>query len=702
MATFVNDLRLKEIATGDESGTWGTSTNTNLELIGEAMGLGAETIPNASTHTITMADGTSDEFRSLFLRLTGGGTACTVTLAPNTLSHTWIMRNETSAALTLTQGSGANVTIAAGQTKIVATDGGGSGAIVYEMDDLELAGNLTAGGGTIVSTGSNAFSSKAVGGYAIQAYQDATSSDHTALDLRSDATASTRYLIRGYNDAAGTPTEVFSVGADGSAFLNSNLGIGTSSAETNLHIEDSSSFSIIRLVASTTEVAGIDFGDPDDRDIGRVRYNNSDNSMVFHTNAAEAMRIDSSGNVGIGTSNATPSNGEGMCLGSGSTITRLDIRNSTTGDATGDGTSLQLNGNNFTIENREAGYVAFATSLTERMRIDSSGLVGLGTTNPQSVASGYGALTVGGTTGGGINFNSTGSAFGQIYGNNTNVVMSAFSSRFIAFNTNSLERMRIDSSGNVGIGESNPTEKLSLAKGISYNADSALFITIGVNDSAVNNNAPYRWRTGITGNATGHSYTFSTIGRTESVYTERARIDSSGNLLIGSSSSSATSGEGSKFVSNGRLFQVSSYSTSAQESLAMYSTGVSAYRFYVDWGGTVHATSTSISAISDQRLKENIRDLDAGLDEVLALKPRKFDWKEGKGANTKDARGFIAQEFEEVFPDLIDEWKDPAPEGEEPYKSVRQDLIPVLVKAIQEQQAQIEALQSEINLLKGE
>ena len=146
MATYVNDLRLKEIATGDESGTWGTSTNTNLELIANAMGLGAETIPNASTHTITMADGTADEFRSTFLRLTGGGTACTVTLAPNTLSHTWIMRNETAAALTLTQGSGANVVIAAGQTKIVATDGAGSGAVVYEMDDLELAGNLAVGG----------------------------------------------------------------------------------------------------------------------------------------------------------------------------------------------------------------------------------------------------------------------------------------------------------------------------------------------------------------------------------------------------------------------------------------------------------------------------------------------------------------------------------------------------------------------------
>jgi hypothetical protein len=146
MATYVNDLRLKEIATGDESGTWGTSVNTQYELIGEAMGAGTEAVADASTHTITMADGATDGFRCTFLRLTGGGQACTVTLAPNTVSHTWIIRNATSYALTFTQGSGANVIIAAGQAKIVSTDGAGSGAIVYEcLEDLELGGTLTVG-----------------------------------------------------------------------------------------------------------------------------------------------------------------------------------------------------------------------------------------------------------------------------------------------------------------------------------------------------------------------------------------------------------------------------------------------------------------------------------------------------------------------------------------------------------------------------
>jgi hypothetical protein len=146
---------------------------------------------------------------------------------------------------------------------------------------------------------------------------------------------------------------------------------------------------------------------------------------------------------------------------------------------------------------------------------------------------------------------------------------------------------------------------------------------------------------------------------------------------------------------------VNADSANTSENWSMYSTGAANYRFYVGWGGTVYATNTTISAISDQRYKENIRDLDVGLDAILALKPRKFDWKAGQGKDIKDDRGFIAQEFEQVFPDLVDEWKDPAPEGEEPYKSVRQDLIPVLVKAMQEQQAMIEELKAKVAQLEA-
>ena len=157
-STYVNDLRLEEIGTGEASGTWGTKTNANLELIGEAFSYGSEAIADASTHTITMADGTSDQARSLYLKCTGGGQACTVTLAPNTVSKVWMIENATSATLTFSQGSGANVAVAAGEVKMIATDGGGSDAIVYDLlTDVNLAGTtalatLKLGGTTVTST----------------------------------------------------------------------------------------------------------------------------------------------------------------------------------------------------------------------------------------------------------------------------------------------------------------------------------------------------------------------------------------------------------------------------------------------------------------------------------------------------------------------------------------------------------------------
>jgi hypothetical protein len=142
-STYVNDLRLNEMATGDASGTWGTTTNTNLELIGEAFSYSStgEAIANSSTHTITVADGASDEARCFYLKCTGGGQACTVTLAPNTLSKVWLIENTTSYTLTFSQGSGANIAVAAGQVKMIATDGAGSGGAVYDLfTDVNLAG----------------------------------------------------------------------------------------------------------------------------------------------------------------------------------------------------------------------------------------------------------------------------------------------------------------------------------------------------------------------------------------------------------------------------------------------------------------------------------------------------------------------------------------------------------------------------------
>jgi hypothetical protein len=149
-STYVNNLRLEEMTTGEKAGTWGNITNTNLQLVGQALGYGTRAIANASTDNITIADGASDADRSMYLKLTGGGQACTVTLLPNTSSKMWIMENATSYTLTFTQGSGANVAIPAGQTKMIFADGLGAGAVVYELgtiavQNIQADGTVTVG-----------------------------------------------------------------------------------------------------------------------------------------------------------------------------------------------------------------------------------------------------------------------------------------------------------------------------------------------------------------------------------------------------------------------------------------------------------------------------------------------------------------------------------------------------------------------------
>ena len=158
MATYVNDLRLKEIATGDESGTWGTSTNTNLELIAEAFSYGTEAITtNADTHTTTIADGATDPARSLYFKVTSGVSLTatrTLTLAPDDVSKIWIIENATSGSqsINISQGSGANVTVPNGSVAVVYSDGAGA-AVVDAFTDLNVSSSLSIGGSGVATTG---------------------------------------------------------------------------------------------------------------------------------------------------------------------------------------------------------------------------------------------------------------------------------------------------------------------------------------------------------------------------------------------------------------------------------------------------------------------------------------------------------------------------------------------------------------------
>jgi hypothetical protein len=163
MPTYVNDLRLTELNTGEGSGTWGTTTNTNLELIGESLGFGTEaSFSSDANATTTVADGSTDPARSMYFKVTSGASLTAtreLTIAPNTLSRVMYIENATtgSQSITIKQGSGGTVTIANGNAAIVYLDGAGSGAAVIDANTSLAATKVDAttlaiGGTSVTST----------------------------------------------------------------------------------------------------------------------------------------------------------------------------------------------------------------------------------------------------------------------------------------------------------------------------------------------------------------------------------------------------------------------------------------------------------------------------------------------------------------------------------------------------------------------
>jgi hypothetical protein len=136
MATYTTNGGIKLIATGDESGTWGSSTNTNFDII-DVLTNGVGTIDltsAAGAYTLTTTNGVVSPGMDKVLIFTNATQAVTVTIAPDDAEKLYCVKNSTSYTLSFKQtASGTPVDVAAGATAIIAADGGGGSAVVTEI-----------------------------------------------------------------------------------------------------------------------------------------------------------------------------------------------------------------------------------------------------------------------------------------------------------------------------------------------------------------------------------------------------------------------------------------------------------------------------------------------------------------------------------------------------------------------------------------
>jgi hypothetical protein len=658
-SSYVNDLRLNEMATGDASGTWGDTTNTNLELIAEAFSYGTEAITtNADTHTTTIADGASDPGRALYLKYTGTlDSACTITIGPNTVSKVWIVENATSGSqnIILSQGSGANITIPAGDTKVVYSDGAGAGAAFFDafaslsVVDLKVQDDLTVTGDIDVDGTTNL---------------DVVDIDG-AVDMASTA------LVTGVLTT--TAATVF------------NGGFASNAASTISTADNLDTLSLISTDADANSGPNLrlyrNSGSPADSDVlGHIQYEGrNDNSQDVVYSEILTLAAD----VSDGTEDAIVYI---QSMVAGTVRERISILP----------TEIVLNENSvdldFRVESDGNANMLFVDGGNNR--------VGVGTSSPTRPLDVNGSGIVRGF----MTLYGTGTD-NALFLHNTAYEWAAYtnaSNNFVIVDWNLVQtRLTIDTSGNVGIGQASDGDKLHVLGQGFFEDTRANGVGIQINGGSGSEFAHI-------GVSASNPLTFQTAD------TERLRIDSSGNLLVGTTSI-PTGGASTGF------------SISDNGGLQMVTHGVSGttntyVNIYKNANGTVggirvSGSSTAYDTSSDYRLKENVvTDWDATT-RLKQLKPSRFNFI-ADADTTVD--GFLAHEVQDIVPEAISGTKDAMRDEEyevtpaaldddgnvvteavmgtrsvPDYQSIDQSkLVPLLVKTIQELEARITTLEN--------
>jgi hypothetical protein len=325
-----------------------------------------------------------------------------------------------------------------------------------------------------------------------------------------------------------------------------------------------------------------------------------------------------------------------------------------------------------------ANPLAFATSGAERMRLTASGNLGIGTSSPGAKLHVVSASTsLAQFTGPEYaqirHSDGTRVLYTQVYNNQARLFTE--SATPLLFGTTDTERMRLDSSGNLGLGASSITPIFGRTLQIGSGATEGSLSIVGSTGSG------YVATVGSVFQFTGRGGMSVTFGTND---VERARIDSSGNLLVGTT---------------GRNEQDSNSFSLDVQSKAMYvnhANGTSSGNGYVLFGynavniGSITQSGTTAvlyNVTSDQRLKENIVDAPEFGSVIDSIKVRSYDWKTDQ---THQRAGFIAQELVTVAPEAVHQPADPEAMMAVDYSK----LVPMLVKEIQSLRARVAALES--------
>ena len=407
-SVYTNDLRLEEIGSGEQSGTWGDTTNTNLELIAEAFSFGEETITtNANTHPTTIANGASDPGRSIFLKYGGAlDSACTITLGPNTVSKLWFIHNATTDnsadnsgpfSILIAQGDGnTKVTIPPGHVKAVYTDGAGSSAIVVDAfaalsvvdllvdDDLTVTDDVSIGG-TLTVTGDTTFNG------------DLTVTADTVTFTSANANDPALKLINTTNDTDGAELQIRkdkgAAGADGDIVGLISF-IGDDAAQQQ-HIFAKMTASIA-TAADGSEGGKLAFGvashDAEFQN-GLVLQDGNAEDEIDVTIASGTSSLTSvagnlgvTGNAGIGTSSPTFSAGGGLNVLNSSFATIRARGGSSTGVD-----FAQTSGGVAYLYNRDNASLILGTNNDDRLIIAADGAVSTPTAGTSNVRLGVNA-----------------------------------------------------------------------------------------------------------------------------------------------------------------------------------------------------------------------------------------------------------------------------------------------------------------------